>query len=133
VIKNRQTGPQWQDYIIAGIVLICGVGFLIFYHTSRPNWSPVIIYSTVCWLYILCVYDLLRYFMSKAFQKRNYIYEHIVKVVGAFAAICSAFFGTVLPAYQPYSQLGPTVVGFMLIGVMCVQYKGKIRAKTYKV
>lgn len=133
VIRNKQTGPKWADYVVAWFVLICGTGFLIFYRTSRPNWSPVIIYSTVYWLYILCVYDLLRYFIGKPFQKRNYVHEHIVKVVGAFAAISSAFLGTVLPAYQPYSQLWPTVAGFILIGVMCVQYKRKTGVKIYKI
>lgn len=126
VIRNKQNGPQWVDYLVSLVVLGSGVFFLAFYQTSRPNWSPVIIYSTVSWLFVLCVYDLLRFFITKAFLQRNYVYEHIVKVVGAFAAICSAFLGTVLPNYQPYSQLGPTVFGFVLILSICVQHSKKV-------
>ena len=60
------------------------------------------------WLYILCSYDLLRYFLKKSFQIKAYVYEHIVKVVGALAAICSAFLGTILPEYQPFSPVSYT-------------------------
>lgn len=125
VIKNKQTGPRGFDYLVSFLVLLSGIVFHLYFWASKPNWSPVIIYSTLMWLYILCSYDLLRYFLKKSFQIKAYVYEHIVKVVGALAAICSAFLGTILPEYQPFSQIGPSTIGFILILFLSFQYSQK--------
>lgn len=125
VIKNKQTGPGVLDHLVSIIVLISGIVFHLYFRTSKPNWAPVIIYSTLVWLYTLCIYDLLRLFIKLNFLKKIYVYEHIIKVVGAFAAICSAFLGTVLPQYQPFSQLGPSAIGFILILGLSYQYSQK--------
>jgi hypothetical protein len=45
----------------------------------------------------------------------------MVKIIGAHAAIVSAFAGTVLPFWQPYSQLLPSVVWTVLQIAFVVQ------------
>lgn len=125
VIKNKETGPGVSDHLVSILVLVSGIVFHLYFRTSKPNWSPVIVFSTLIWLYVLCTYDLLRFLVKLNFQKKIYVYEHIVKVVGAFAAICSAFLGTVLPNYQPYSQVGPSAFGFILIIGLSYRYRQK--------
>lgn len=131
VIRNKFTGPLLVDHILALIVLIIGFVFLIYFKKDTPDWSPIIIYSTLGWLFFIGLYDLFRMFLSPAFLHRIYLYEHIVKLVGAFSAISSAFLGTILPNYQPYSQLIPTILGFIIIIFMCIRY-GSLNHATVK-
>jgi hypothetical protein len=67
---------------------------------------------------------LLRYFIPKAKYQKLWFYEHIYKMIGAFTALLSAFSGTVLYAYQPYSQILPSVFGTLLqIGFITYYYR----------
>ena len=77
-------------------------------------WSPVIIYSTVGWLFLMIVYDLGRYFIPTKIYGNLWIYEHILKMVSAFTGLVSAFSGTVFPQYQPYSQFIPSILGTLV-------------------
>ncbi|MFT5916230.1 MAG: putative membrane protein [Flammeovirgaceae bacterium] len=77
-------------------------------------WSPIIVYSTVGALLIVVTYDFMHYLIPKKRYKNMYIYEHIFKMIGVFTALLSAFSGTVLDNYQPYSQFLPSVFGTLL-------------------
>ncbi|MDB5115703.1 MAG: hypothetical protein JWQ79_1195 [Mucilaginibacter sp.] len=43
-----------------------------------------------------------------------WLYEHIVKMLGAFSGLLSAFSGTVFPQYQPYSQFILSILGTLI-------------------
>ncbi|MEO1450902.1 MAG: hypothetical protein AAFV07_15340, partial [Bacteroidota bacterium] len=78
---------------------------------------PVVTYSAIGALLIVVLWDWGRYFIpsTKYRQNRLWLYEHIYKMISAFTALLSAFFGTVLPSLQPHSQYLPSVFGVLLI------------------
>jgi hypothetical protein len=94
------------------------------------NWSPIIIYSTVGAFLLVIAYDLLRYLIPGKKYKRHriWVYEHIYKMTSAFAAILSAFIGTVFEEYQPHSQYLPSAMGMLIIfGFILYTYKYGLR------
>lgn len=93
--------------------------FLYYFKSVGMIWSPVIIYSTVGYLFFIVGYDLLRYIISSKVYGSLWMHEHILKMVSAFTGLLSAFSGTVFPQYQPYSQFLPSISGTLVaIGFM---------------
>lgn len=78
-------------------------------------WAPGIIYGTTASLLVSLSYDLCRSLMTAHFRRKAMLYEHVYKMNGAFSGILSAFTGTVLPDYKPYSQFMPSVLGILAI------------------
>jgi uncharacterized membrane protein len=113
-IRKRSNLPATLDVLMAISGLLAVSLFIWYFNTVGMMWSPVIIYSTLGYLGMAAGYDLLRYLLSTAFYGRLWLYEHILKMISAFSALLSAFSGTVLPKYQPYSQFLPSVFGALL-------------------
>ncbi|GAB2967409.1 hypothetical protein GCM10027048_42630 [Hymenobacter coalescens] len=114
VLRLRATGPRRLDAVAAALALVGGVGFLVSLHLIRLVWSPVVIYSTVGALLLMSVYDLARFAFVPLWRRRLWLPDHIWKMVSSYFALVSAFTGTVLPQYKPYSQLLPSTVGVAL-------------------
>jgi uncharacterized membrane protein len=111
IIKARSNSPQFIDISVCLLALISVSYFLYYFKSIGMIWSPVIIYSTVGWLFLMIGYDLGRYFIPTKIYGNLWIYEHILKMVSAFTGLVSAFSGTVFPQYQPYSQFIPSILG----------------------
>jgi hypothetical protein len=114
VLCNRDNRPRTLDISIAILALASTGYFLYYFRQIGMIWSPVIIFSTISTLIALVVFDLVRYLIPSQTYGRLWFYEHIVKMIGAFTALLSAFTGTVFPKYQPYSQFLPSVFGTLL-------------------
>ena len=110
-IKAKSNAPKFIDVCMCLPALIAVSYFLYYFSSIGMIWSPIIIYSTVGWLLLMIVYDLGRYFIPAKLYGNMWLYEHILKMVSAFTGLLSAFSGTVLPQYQPYSQFVPSVLG----------------------
>lgn len=129
VMRNRSNKLKLLD-VAAALLSILSVFFFVYYFRSIGMiWSPVIIYSTVGYLVLVVVYDLGRYLFTKKTYQNIRMYEHILKMVSAFSALLSAFTGTVLPQYHPYSQFLPSVFGSVIaLGFMLSYwYKRKFK------
>jgi uncharacterized membrane protein len=129
VMRNRSNKLKLLD-VAAALLSILSVFFFMYYFRSIGMiWSPVIIYSTVGYLVLVVVYDLGRYLFTKKTYQNIWMYEHILKMVSAFSALLSAFTGTVLPQYHPYSQFLPSVFGSVIaLGFMLSYwYKRKFK------
>lgn len=111
VIKVKSNVPKVIDIGICLLSLISVSYFLYYFKSIGMIWSPVIIYSTVGYLFLMIVYDCGRYFIPAKTYTNIWIYEHILKMVSAFSGLLSAFSGTVFPQYQPYSQFIPSILG----------------------
>lgn len=111
IIKAKSNSLMFIDIIVCLLALISVSYFLYYFKSIGMIWSPVIIYSTVGWLFLMIVYDLGRYFIPAKIYGNLWIYEHILKMVSAFTGLLSAFSGTVFPQYQPYSQFIPSILG----------------------
>lgn len=67
-------------------------------------------YSTFGTLVLLSLYDLARFAFPARWFETLWLYEHLVKMIGTHSAAVTAFSGTVLWAWQPYSQLVPSLI-----------------------
>jgi uncharacterized membrane protein len=118
-VRNRSNVPKVLDIVVALLALASVLFFVWYFRSIGMIWSPVIIYSSVGYLILAVVYDLGRYFICESSYQRLWLQEHILKLVSAFSGLLSAFTGTVLPQFQPYSQFLPSVLGsFIAIGFM---------------
>jgi hypothetical protein len=115
IIQRRESPATFADLLIAGGVLVAGILFLMYAQQSDKNWSPAVIYPTLSALVLLTGYDLIKHVWLFRPLKTWWLYEHIYKMCSAYNAILSAFTGTVLPQFKPYSQILPTVLCLVII------------------
>lgn len=133
IIRLKTNEPRTLDMVVAVVTLITVVYFLYYFRSIGMIWSPVIIYSTVGYLSLVIVYDFARYLIPADRYGDLWLYEHILKMVSAFSGILSAFVGTVLPQYQPYSQFLPSTFGTLIaIGFMVYCYRKSKDRKSLK-
>ena len=114
-IRLRGNKPEWFDYLVSVLVSASAMYYLYYISSIGMYWNPIITYSTIGALFVLTLYDIGKLFMPVTFLKKAYLYEHVYKMIGALAALTSAFSGTVFPQYKPYSQLLPSVFAFTYI------------------
>ena len=125
-VKARSNSPKFLDIGICLLALLSVSYFLYYFKSIGMIWSPVIIYSTVGYLFMMIFYDLGRYFLPAKKYGKLWLYEHILKMVSAFTGLLSAFSGTVLPQYQPYSQFVPSILGTLTAICFMVAVSGKV-------
>lgn len=127
-LRLKGQRPQWLDGIVPVGVMGAAGYYLYYIQSIGMFWAPVVIYSTLSALFWVTLYDLSRFFISRAKRQKLYITEHIYKMVSSLIAITSAFTGTVLPQYHPYSQILPTVFGLIYIVAAALYfYKRPVR------
>lgn len=114
-LRIRDKGLSAFD-VAFSVLGLAAVG-LFLYYIERVNfpWDRTVIYATLGSLALVASYDLLRVIFPRRVFGTSWIYEHIYKMTSAFSALSSAAFATVFPAWAPASQLGPSVVGILLI------------------
>jgi hypothetical protein len=133
ILAFKQNKVKLLDIVISVATLGVLAYFLSYFKTIGMIWSPIVIYSTVGALLFIILYDFIRYLIPKSFyiQRKIWLHEHIYKMTSAFAALLSAFAGTVLEAYQPHSQYIPSALGMIIIiGFMI--YVSKVGLKKYR-
>lgn len=109
-VRLRERKSPLIDVLITISVLLAGSLYAGSMQLTGSNWSPAVVYSTLSALALVGGYDLLKYFWLYERLKSWWLYEHIYKMLSAYSAIFSAFSGTVLPHYKPYSQILPSVI-----------------------
>jgi len=114
-LKVRSTGPLLQDAAASVAGIGAAVLFVVYLHSVHIPWAPVVIYSTLGTLVLVAGYDLVRFAFPKDWFQRTWYYEHLVKMIGAYTAVVSAFSGTVLEKWQPYSQILPSILGLAAV------------------
>lgn len=117
ILKFKTNAPLQLDIVIALISILVLGYFLYYFKSIGMIWSPIVIYSTVGALMFVIFYDFMRYLIpTEKYRKHKiWLYEHIYKMTSAFAALLSAFSGTVLEKYQPHSQYLPSLLGLLII------------------
>ena len=122
VLKTRREGYSWVDLIVMLVALGFGIGFLVNYQSANIVWNTGVIFYTTFYLIAIVAFDLLRYFWTDLIKSdRFWIYEHVYKMTGAFTALVSAGMGTVLAAYEPWSQIVPAVASTLWL-IFCLFY-----------
>jgi uncharacterized membrane protein len=131
VLKLRDRKPLFFDYVVPVMVLAAGAYYLYYIKSIGLYWSPVIIYSTLSALVIVTLYDLCKVFVSVNKLAKTATYEHIYKMTSALTGITSAFLGTVLPQFHPYSQILPSVISLIYIIIKFITYRFKQRSQNF--
>jgi hypothetical protein len=109
-VRLRERQISGVDVFLAFSVLIAGGLYMRSMQLAGGNWPPAVVYPTLSALILVAGYDLIKRFWLFQRIKTWWLYEHIYKMMSAYNALASAFAGTVLPQYKPYSQILPTVV-----------------------
>jgi hypothetical protein len=110
-LRIRFTGPNVYDALIWVAALAAAAMFIVYIRTVHFPWSPAVIYPTLGALLAVAVYDLGRFAFPVRWFASTWLYEHLIKMLGAYSAVVAAFSGTVLARWQPYSQILPSVLG----------------------
>jgi len=121
-LNLRGATPGCVDVVVPICAMASGVYYLYYLQVHGHYWAPVVTVSGVGALFLITLYDLSRSFLSSAFRKSAMQYEHVYKMMSSLTGLISAFSGTVLPHYKPYSQFVPNVVSlvctlFIFIGI----------------
>jgi len=114
-LRLKGSALLWFDYVVPIVSLLISAGYVYYLQHTGMFWAPVVTYSILGALLVVCLYDVLRGVMQYETRKRLRLYEHIYKMTSSFIAITSAFTGTVLSNYKPYSQIGPGILGWIYI------------------
>lgn len=121
-LQLRGARPQPLD-IVAAMAGLCTPWFFIaMMRRLHQPWSPVLTWSVLGGLVVTSSYDLLRTIIPITYLRRTWIQEHLLKMIGAYIAISSAFAGTVFPHQMPLAAILPSAVGetvalvFLVIG-----------------
>ena len=115
IVKLKANQGSWPDLVIPMITFVAGLTYLFYLTNTDGNWSPSVIYSAVSAILLVTLYDIFKNLLFHHKIKNWWLYEHIYKIVSAFSAVLSAFIGTILPSFKPYSQIGPSSFCVFLI------------------
>gem|GEM_PF-197372 len=113
ILKTKTKGPERID-LIATLFLVTMAGrFLFLIGTRGAVWHQSVVVYLLGFLFAVAAYDILRHFKPQL--AKYWLLEHIFKMTSAYIALFSAFAGTVLSAWQPYSQIIPSAMGTVWI------------------
>lgn len=130
-LKTKSNKPKLLDVWVAFLSLGIGLYFMGYMKSTELFWNPAVIYSTFGALFLVVGYDFMRYLIPSKSYEALWLYEHIYKMINAFTALLAAAVGTILPNYQPYSQLLPSVFGTLLvIGFIIYFYRKRNMERT---
>src|SRR5207249_2615624 len=102
-LRLREAGPTLID-AAGSVTALAAAGLFIWYlHVVEWPWSGGVIYSTLGTLVTVALYDLARFGFPVRWFSTLWLCEHIAKMIGAWGAAFSAFGGTVVGGWQPYS------------------------------
>ena len=115
VVKSKHRRPAPFDLVVATVTLVTGMVYLFYLMNADRNWSPSVIYPTLSGIVLVTSYDILKILVFHFKVSGWWVCEHIYKIISAFSALLSAFVGTILPDFKPYSQIGPSAFCLLLI------------------
>jgi uncharacterized membrane protein len=123
-LKLRGRHPRLIDNAVATLGLLAPLIFIASMHYLRKPWSPILTWSILSGLITISLYDLLRNVMASSWLARTWIQEHLVKMIGAYIAITSAFAATVFPQLMPWSAIVPSALGLITArGFIVIRFK----------
>lgn len=121
-LSLRGRGPTLIDASLALIGLGGCVALFVFMGPGTASWTPAIGYSTVGYVTVLAVYDLSRHLWWRTWIRLARPLDHGLKMTGAYFAMMSAGVGNVLRDLQPWSQVGPSMLGVIIMIVLAFVY-----------
>lgn len=122
-LKDR--GPGFFDALLAIACLAASVWLFSSMSSGTRSWPPALGYGTAGFLSLVALYDLSRHAWAVSWLAHARPLDHGLKMTSAYFAMLAAGAGNVLRDYQPFSQVGPTVLGVFVAVVLAVSYLRK--------
>lgn len=126
-LKEQKTSAM--DMLVTFGLLLGGSLYLTSLQLAGGQWSPTVVYSTFSALIAVAAYDVIKHFWLYKRLKTWWLYEHIYKMMSAYSALASAFSGSVLTDYKPYSQILPSALGTLAL-IYFIGKKARTRKRT---
>lgn len=114
-LSLRGRSPTGVDALLATAGLAACAALYFSMGPGTPSWTPTIGYSTIGYVAFIALYDLSRHFWPGYWSRHARPLDHGLKMTGAYFAMMSAGVGNVFRDYQPWSQLGPSILGLAVI------------------
>jgi hypothetical protein len=114
-LRLRGARPARIDQAASAVGIVSPILLLMAMSRLQLPWDPVLTYSILGALFMVTTYDISRNFLPTTWLRRVWVQEHLVKMIGAFSAVSSAFAGTVFPGFMPWSGILPSAMGSLLI------------------
>jgi hypothetical protein len=127
ILKEKSNRFYMKDLLAMLAALTIALVFIYYLKFIGFYWNPVVIYSGVGYLLLVVSYDVFRYFIPVSRYGNLWRYEHSSKMISAMGALLSAFIGTILPDFKPYSQILPSL--FMTLVMIFFNIKIYLRIK----
>ena len=114
-LQIRVTGPEIRDALAS--VAALGASLALYQHANQFPSVPFVIYWTLGILVVGSLYDLARFGFPRHWFATLWLYEHLVKILAAYAGVVQASTGMLFGSGQPYgrSQLIAAVLGIGVI------------------
>lgn len=130
ILKEKTNRFYLKDLAAMLAALAIAIIFTYYLRLIGFYWDPVVIFSGVGYLLMVISYDILRYCIPASRYGNLWRYEHSSKMISAVGALFSAFIGTLMPDYKPYSQILPSL--FMTLVMIFFNIRIFIRLKRIK-
>ncbi len=115
-LKLKHKRPEILDNTLVGLGIILALFYIVYFDFDKASMSRPVVLSTVIALLINLCYDLGKNLYPGTYLGSAWIYDHIVRMLSSYGGLIMAFTGNVLnPAFQPWSQLLPSVISYSLI------------------
>jgi uncharacterized membrane protein len=118
----RRSGPGVIDAAFALCGLAACVALLLWLQRDRANWIPAIGYSTLGYAAFVALYDLSRHFWTRTWLAHARPLDHGLKMTGAYFAMMSGGVGNIFRGLQPWSQVGPSLLGIVVMIALAWAY-----------
>ena len=114
-LQIRVTGPEIRDALAS--VAALGASLALYQHANQFPLVPFVIYWTLGILVVGSLYDLARFGFPRHWLATLWLYEHLVKILAAYAGVVQASTGMLFGSGQPYGR-GQLIAAVLGIGVI---------------
>lgn len=121
-LASKTRGPGFIDAALALAGLGGCAALFVFMGPGTASWTPAIGYSIIGFTSTLVLYDLSRYFWARTWLLHARRLDHGIKMTGAYFAMMSAGVGNIFRDFQPLSQVGPSILGLVVMLALAVAY-----------
>lgn len=123
IARTKSNKVRTADVLVIISAVVTTLYFLYYLKAIGFYWNPVITYATVGYLFLVTGYDIFRYLIPESRYGNLWKYEHSCKMISALGGLLSAFTGTVLPGYKPYSQFMPSCIMTLVMIIFIIKIR----------
>lgn len=124
------------DWAVTLACVAVAVLLLVLGHSGRVVANLPVLLSLAYGTLVYAAWDIWRFLapLSRPYSPQLWLYEHIVKIIGAYFATVAAFSGSVLQFLPPpWKQLWAVSLGQILAVVFVVRYRSRSRRARLRV